>query len=488
MSERNSVEFKEFEVTEMNGFLPKHLPLTSLPLEFAALNSLLEQMSIYPNSGQRATGDLNSMLGGLLSRAELGEASKQVPLYDLPSMIPSIIQKNGSYERDSLLLALFRDYTFWASAYCLEPCHLHKHGQHKQENHGFDEYGQARDVLPSNIAVPLVWLAEQLGTHPWLEYAQSYALANWKLVREKETNATQLVSPSITEHMTLENMKLIRTFEGSKDEAGFILVHVAMVRYTPALVKYVNEILASARNHDLSGMERDLGGVLNVMRSINSQMEAMWTNSTPASYESFRTFIMGVKDQPMFPKGLTYNMGSDKIPLVMYPRGESGANDSIIPVCDSLLQVTEQLPNNALTNILRDFRTYRPKMQTQYIKRVEEEARTLNVRKICRDKARPILHSLYCALLDQVGEFRERHWRFVKRYILAFTAHPVATGGSPIVQYLPNQLLTVWQMLLEEAQWAKDEPTIVKVSEWINTLKSEVKFLQEHLDKRTKGQ
>lgn len=47
---------------------------------------------------------------------------------------------------------------------------------------------------------------------------------------------------------------------------------------------------------------------------------------------------------------------------------------------------------------------------------------------------------MYLALLDQVREFRDRHWKFTKEYILKFSAHPVATGGSPITTWLPNQL------------------------------------------------
>ena len=46
----------------------------------------------------------------------------------------------------------------------------------------------------------------------------------------------------------------------------------------------------------------------------------------------------------------------------------------------------------------------------------------------------------YMEGLDQVREFRNRHWSFTKEYILRHTRHPVATGGSPIVTWLPNQL------------------------------------------------
>jgi indoleamine 2,3-dioxygenase len=42
-----------------------------------------------------------------------------------------------------------------------------------------------------------------------------------------------------------------------------------------------------------------------------------------------------------------------------------------------------------------------------------------------------------------VRDFRWRHWCFTREYILKKTTHPTATGGSPIVTWLPNQLNAV---------------------------------------------
>lgn len=69
---------------------------------------------------------------------------------------------------------------------------------------------------------------------------------------------------------------------------------------------------------------------------------------------------MGTKNQPMFPKGVVYEGVSEE---PTYYRGESGANDSIIPTCDNLFEMTALMPSNPLTEILKDFRTYRPGMR-----------------------------------------------------------------------------------------------------------------------------
>jgi indoleamine 2,3-dioxygenase len=59
------------------------------------------------------------------------------------------------------------------------------------------------------------------------------------------------------------------------------------------------------------------------------------------------------------------------------------------------------------------------------------------------------LLALYLSNVDQIRAFRHRHWNFTKSYIIKYTNHPVATGGSPIVTWLPNQLGTVLEQMLE---------------------------------------
>jgi len=99
------------------------------------------------------------------------------------------------------------------------------------------------------------------------------------------------------------------------------------------------------------------------------------------------------------------------------------------------------MPENSLTEILRDFRTYRPSNHNEWLEWLEKEANNLKVRDYCLKDDRSSL--LYLGLLDQVREFRNRHWSFTKEYIIKYTQHPVATGGSPIITWLPNQLSVV---------------------------------------------
>jgi indoleamine 2,3-dioxygenase len=124
-----------FMVSTTRGFLPRQDPVVELPEEFAALESLLQRMPIKTLSGKP----------GLLADFTFGDAVlKQLP--DLSSEVEQY--------RDDLVVmnALYRDYSFLASAYLFEPCHeRHMRGE---------EYGLGRQSLPRCIALPIVKVAE----------------------------------------------------------------------------------------------------------------------------------------------------------------------------------------------------------------------------------------------------------------------------------------------------------------------------------------
>lgn len=375
-------------------------------------------MPIYHRSGK------GKPASGLLHNGELGLATAKIPEYRVDRITDS-----------RLLHGLFRDYTFWASAYLLEPCDI------LYKEHGHD-YGFGRDRLPRNIAVPLVQLAEKIGAKPFMEYALSYVLYNW---RRKDPKGP----------ITYDNLALIRSFSELPSESGFILVHVAMVAKTPQLIAACFSVLDAAKTKNRAKFNEALTRFCGIMSIINGEMETMWGRSSHDDYQLFRTFIMGTKSQPMFPHGVIYE-GVSAEPLFF--RGESGANDSIIPTADNLFGLYGRMPRNPLTAILKDFRGYRPIGHQLFLQHVEKRARQLHVREFALADNESALR--YLENLDQVRDFRWRHWNFTKEYILKHSQHPVATGGSPIVTWLPNQLGAVLTCMLEVAE--RIDPTKLK--------------------------
>ncbi|KAF9123839.1 hypothetical protein BGW39_008641 [Mortierella sp. 14UC] len=398
----NNHSIPSFMVGTQNGFLPRQDPLDVLPQEYKELEELLQKMPLTLKDGSK----------GLLALGQFGEACKSLPQYDLSKV-----------EDSELLSALYRDYTFVASAYLLEPCDIlyRKTG----------DYGLGRSVLPKNIAVPLVQVAEKIGAKPFMEYALSYALYNYRRIDKSKG-------------LVWGNLELIRPFSGDPSELGFIISHVTMVSNSGELVKNTMKTLEAAGKHNRPAFNEALSNVVSTYEKINQEMDTMWQRSLPADYLKFRTFIMGTKNQPMFPKGVIYEGVSDE---PMFHRGESGANDSMVPMGDNLLQLTESMPSNPLTAVLKDFRTYRPHNHAEFLEFVENKARQNQVRAFAEQD--PNSAAIFLAAVDQIRNFRNRHWSFTKEYIIKYTKHPVATGGSPIVTWLPNQLATVLRTMQE---------------------------------------
>ena len=123
-----------FLVSTARGFLPHTDPITVLPSTFKQLEHLLQRMPIKTANGS----------AGLLATGSLGDAVKYLP--DLTEQI-EVVKADLP-----LMNALYRDYSFLASAYLLEPCHM-----------SFlrgEGYGLARNMLPANIARPIARVAK----------------------------------------------------------------------------------------------------------------------------------------------------------------------------------------------------------------------------------------------------------------------------------------------------------------------------------------
>lgn len=124
-----------FMVSTTRGFLPRADPVVILPKEFEALESILQRMPVKTLSGKP----------GLLAESKLGP--------EVDSSFPDLTDAMDIY-KDNLpvMNALYRDYSFLASAYLLEPCH-------ERFVRG-EEYGLGRQTLPKQIAHPIARCAE----------------------------------------------------------------------------------------------------------------------------------------------------------------------------------------------------------------------------------------------------------------------------------------------------------------------------------------
>ena len=402
-----------FAIDGINGFLPYRPPLKRLPKRYADLQHILDIMPIVKEDGLPG---LLAVDGAIKNTVEgLFDFSDQVRL----ETDPFIIQ------------ALFRGYAFLSSAYTLEPAHM--------TFKATGNYGKANRFLPEQLAKPFCIVAEKLEVYPWLDYHYAYSLGNFV---KKNPNGG----------LEWENLEMAVKFSGMDDERGFIMLHVDINEHSPDLLKGIFETLELTNppqknlNDDL--LLSKLVLTYDAMKRINARRKVMWRASRWKHYNDFRVFIMGIKgNEELFDEGVIYE-GVDETPRQY--RGQTGAQDNVIPTMDIFTGVINHYPSNDLTHYLLDLRTYRPICVQHFFQDLQEDIKKLHPEGLIGFlNERKYFKSMDCVLglLDEIYLFRNGHWQFVQKYIMSNTKYAKATGGTPIISWIPNQIKAVFSAM-----------------------------------------
>lgn len=438
-----------FNVGPVHGFLPQHLPLKKLPPAYAVLQDILDKMPVQ------------------LSDTEYGYLHYPNKIEEAVAVLPNYVDEVNRETDVCVLQALFRGYSFLASAFTLESSFQH----YRSTGH----YGKARNVLPIQIAQPFVAVGEKMDVYPWLDYHYAYSLGNFK--KKDETAGLEWT-----------NLEMCVRFSGQPDEVGFIMLHVDINQHSADLVGSVMETLKAVGEGNLKKAEEALDMNMRTMTEMNNRRKEMWKASRWQHYNDFRVFIMGVKgNDELFGDGVTYTGVWDEPKQF---RGQTGAQDDIIPMEDIFSGVINYYPKNELTKYLLDLRTYRPKCVQQFFIDLENEVAAIHERGMfgyLKEQKSVIGLSRLLGILEQIYHFRNGHWQFVQKYIMANTPYAKATGGTPITSWLPNQLKAVMQQMqdvlnvIETIEGELDDSTKQIIDSNKNTLSHKQKLLEEQL-------
>ena len=426
-----------FEVNHLNGFLPKKSPLAVLPERYNELQVLIDEMPIKKANGQ----------DGLLAiEGAIEDAVKKLKNY-----------KDVVKNEDDIFVnqALFRAYAFLASAYLLAPSHFSFQKTKK--------YGKAHKVLPSQISEPFVLVSKKLDVYPFLDYHYAYSLGNYVKIEDSKG-------------YEWENLAMAAKFSGMDDERGFIMLHVDINQYSPQLVGSILDFINAKDNH---GVNQSLNNCLSSMKSINERRQIMWEASRWKHYNDFRVFIMGIKgNDEIFGDGVIYE-GVSKEP-VQY-RGQTGAQDNIIPTADIFTGVINYYPSNDLTKYLLDLRSYRPKCIQNFLSDLKDEMKEnrlfSSIKKTNNEEGLCIL----IQILDEIYYFRNGHWQFVQKYIMANTKYAKATGGTPIISWIPNQITAVLNYMSDVLELIPDNSSFIDKALFSEQLSKKISLLDKQL-------
>lgn len=82
-----------------------------------------------------------------------------------------------------------------------------------------------------------------------------------------------------------------------------------------------------------------------------------------------------------------------------------------------------------------------------------EKEKVIKLGLACSD---PVSKEVFIRILDILRQFRTTHWTLVYHYILEKSSSRQGTGGSQIANFIPNQLLTVLDFIIE----LSDDPNL----------------------------
>ena len=426
-----------FEVNHLNGFLPKKSPLAVLPERYSELQVLIDEMPIKKANGQ----------GGLLStEGAIEDAVKKLKNY-----------KDLVKNEDDIFInqALFRAYAFLTSAYLLAPSHFSFQKTKK--------YGKAHRLLPSQLSEPFVLVSEKLDVYPFIDYHYAYSLGNY-------------VKIDSSKGYEWENLAMAAKFSGMDDERGFIMLHVDINQHSPQLV---GSILDFIKSKDNSGVNQSLNNCLSSMKSINERRQIMWQASRWKHYNDFRVFIMGIKgNDEIFGDGVIYEGVSEE--PVQY-RGQTGAQDNIIPTADIFTGVIDYYPSNDLTKYLLDLRSYRPKCIQNFLSDLKDEMKENRLFNSIKKSENEQGLCLLFQILDEIYYFRNGHWQFVQKYIMANTKYAKATGGTPIISWIPNQITAVLNYMSDVLELIPDNSSFLDKALFTQQLSKKISLLEKQL-------
>lgn len=291
------------------GFLPVADPLTHLPKVFSAWENLASE------------------LPKLLMSNQLRQTIEKMPPFPTDKL-----RTVREYDRAMLILSFIGHAYVWSEQTPIK-------------------------LLPKVLAQPWYAVAKKCGRPPVLSYA-SYALNNWRRINSELP-------------IELGNIALLQNFHGGQDEEWFVLVHIAIeAKATPAIQSIV---LAQQgiKKHDVKVVAENLQIIWRALFNICELLDRMPERCDPyIYYQRVRPYIHGWKGNLVYPQGLIYEGVSEYNSQPQQFRGETGAQSTIIPALDGLLNISHE--NDLLGEYLKEMRLYMPPAHRAYLEVVEK--------------------------------------------------------------------------------------------------------------------
>ncbi|RAH75278.1 indoleamine 2,3-dioxygenase [Aspergillus aculeatinus CBS 121060] len=360
---------EQYALSFQNGFLPDSPPLQQLPDPYYS--------------------PWESIVANLPTRIE--ERVIRQSIDELPILTTSKLASEPEWRRAYVVLAYLTHAYIWGG-------------------------DTPREVLPPCISRPFIEVSKHLELPPCATYA---ALNLWNF-RISQENA-DLTDP--------DNLSVVNSFTGTKDEEWFFMLSVALEAKGAQLIPLMTNAIQAASVDDAVLVKAHLDQLAEGLVELGEQLERMYEHCQPTVfYHQLRPFLAGSKNMAVagLPRGVYYNMGDGEGEWRQHSGG-SNAQSSLIQTFDIFLGVVHHATGEAKDStgkppvaskggFIEQMRKYMPGPHRRFL---EMLVRTANVRSYALShKADSPVRDAYNGAVMSLGRFRDKHVKMVTRYII----------------------------------------------------------------------
>ncbi|KAL0933587.1 indoleamine -dioxygenase pyrrole -dioxygenase [Colletotrichum truncatum] len=370
-TQNDAVSFETYAISQ-NGFLPADAPLKVLPDSYYA--------------------PWEKIIQHLPQLIKSGKLRREVDA--LPVLTTDKLQNEAEWRRAYVILIFLTHAYVWGGE-------------------------KAEEVLPPAVSVPLLKVSKHLEVPPVATYA---GLNLWNFLSTTDDFAD------------LESLESLHTFTGTKDEAWFYLVSVAMEAQGARIMTDMLNALESIKTRDYDTITKALEGLSANIRKIGALLERMYENCDPmVFFYEIRPFLAGSKNMAAagLPNGVFYDEGNGRGSWQQL-RGGSNGQSSLIQFLDIVLGVEHTSEGNSNPHASKsspkhkatpafheEVRSYMPGPHKRFLEHVSRMGSIREFAKLpVSTPEQEKFRDAYQAATRTMTEFRNKHLQIVTRYIV----------------------------------------------------------------------
>lgn len=234
----------------------------------------------------------------------------------------------------------------------------------------------------------------------------------------------------------LSDLDTLVSFTGTKSEAWFLLISVAMEARAGAVIPPMMAALDAVKTRDYDVIISALNGLRACIDGVGVLLERMYEHNEPSVfYNQIRPFLAGSKNMEAagLPKGVFYDEGEGKGEW-MQLRGGSNGQSSLIQFFDIVLGIEHSTtgnntPEKGMPSYHQLVRDYMPGPHARFLvhmTRMGSIRELANLPAVTEEHQR--LQVAYKAATEALTIFRTKHIGIVTRYII-LPSKQAAMGG-----------------------------------------------------------